>query len=436
MRKVLPILSIFLIAITFQNVQAQKRTFAGAATNNMPGFNFIGLNEGCDSIGWPVPANQSVTWFTLPDNEGYISGNNRYGDVAKGNYFDLSASSANFVNRVIIGLGPVNGANGQNGAKPIKVHVLDGTSGTPGSIIGSFSATMENFKSLARSISLLTFSPAVPLPASKKIFLIVNFAGLDWNTTAIASSKDSLTLLSTNIGEVPLPIAWEQWIDSSWHNMDNAWASPTSTLKLNNHIYPLVSATSGGCTLPVTFGIFEGKETASGMELNWSTWTETNNERFEVERSADALKYVSIGRVATKAEQGNSQGYKSYSFVDANPSAGTNFYRIRQVDRDGASDLSKVIKLNYKGNGEFGFIKRYYPNPAQDRLIIQLANGVREVESLQFSDITGKVLTAIKPAVAADGTINVSVSAMRSGINMATLTLPNGQKTTLKVVKQ
>ncbi len=432
--------TVLFLTFLLLNTQAQKRSVEGAIVEEIKGFNFIGLNEGCDSIGWPIPSGQTVRLYRVGAGGvgGYTMGTNQYGDIAKGNYYDLSASTANFVNRFIVGFGPINGANGANGTKPVTMEVLDGTSGTPGSSLGNFSSTLDAIKVLRDNFSVLTFSPAIPLPASKKIFLVVRFPDLTWNTTADAASKDTLALYSTLDGEVAQPISWEQWGDNSWHFIPEAWAGgdPVVPFNVNTHIYPLVSTTAGGCTLPVTFGNFEGKTQGGAIDLVWNTWTETNNDRFEVERSDDAFKFISIGTVASKAANGLCEGFKGYGFKDLQPVNGFNYYRIRQVDRDGTSSFSKTVRVAFKSGPGAQIVQSFYPNPTKDRLVIQMAPGIRSVQSLRFSDPSGKVMSTLTPPVAADGTINVSSINLRAGLNFATITLQDGQQQNLKVIKQ
>lgn len=438
MKIILRLSTVLFLTFFLLNTQAQKRSAEGTIVEEIKGFNFIGLNEGCDSIGWPIPSGQTVRLYTLANNLGYITGNNDYGDIAKGNYFDLSGTTANFVNRFIVGFGPINGASGGNGTKPVSVSVLDGTSGTPGNSLGTFTSTLGDIKVLARNFSILSFSPAIPLPASKKVFLVVSFPDFTWNNGSDATTKDTLALYSTLNGEVTQPISWEQWGNNSWNFLPSAWAggTPPAPFNINLHLYPLVSATAGGCTLPVTFGNFEGKAQGGAIDLIWNTWTETNNDRFEVERSDDANKFVSIGQVASKAANGLSEGFKGYGFKDLQPVNGFNYYRIRQVDRDGTSSYSKTVRVAFKSGPGAQIVQSFYPNPTKDRLVIQMAPGIRSVQSLRFSDASGRVTGTLMPPVAADGTITVSSGNLRVGLNFATITLEDGQQQTLKVIRQ
>jgi hypothetical protein len=160
-----------------------------------------------------------------------------------------------------------------------------------------------------------------------------------------------------------------------------------------------------------------------------------NNQRFEVERSTDALKFTALGTVATKAINGNHQGQLNYQFTDANPAPGVNYYRIRQIDKDGSSEYSKMVKVSYNIQESNSIVRNYYPNPVSDKLFIQLGAGIRQVEAVRFTDASGKILSAQKPAVSPDGILNVSTKGLQSGLSFATVILPDGQQSTIKVMK-
>ncbi|MGC4232148.1 MAG: hypothetical protein QM594_04150 [Niabella sp.] len=67
--------------------------------------------------------------------------------------------------------------------------------------------------------------------------------------------------------------------------------------------------------LPVVYGSIFAKIANGSLEVNWSTFTETNNDHFEIEVSTDGQHFVNIGTVNTKAVDGNSDKTIYYSFT-------------------------------------------------------------------------------------------------------------------------
>jgi len=415
--------------------QTSKKDSLFGKPVDMGNLTFESVNDVCDSLVWPNPNGQTITYIPLLAHSGYLTGVNSYGDKAKGNYFDLSSVTSIYITKIMLGLGPVNGANGGNLVKPVNIVIYDGTGGTPGAVLGTYFSTLGEMAKNANKLSVFTFTPAVALPTSKKIFLMLEYPTLAWNMSSNAATKDTLVLLSTALNQVSNPIAWEQRADNSFHFMEDFWGD----INLNNHIYPLVSSVSSNCNplnpLPVDFGSFTATLKEKVIDLNWQTLIEANNDRFVVEKSIDGLKFSSVGTMPSKAINGNHLGVLNYKFTDFAPSQGFNFYRIRQIDKDGKSEFSKTIKLNFTGQVNIDIILQYYPNPAKQTLMIQLGSGIKEVESIRFSDASGKTIRTVKPAVAPGGLINLSINELRSGLNFATIMLPDGKQTTIKVLK-
>jgi hypothetical protein len=94
--------------------------------------------------------------------------------------------------------------------------------------------------------------------------------------------------------------------------------------------------------LPVQLSAFSGQITSTGSLLSWTTATELNSARFEVERSADGTRYATL---ASLTAAGTSTAAHNYQFLDAAAPASTSYYRLRQVDLDGIAVYSPVVVL-------------------------------------------------------------------------------------------
>ncbi|MEJ7678927.1 MAG: hypothetical protein WKG06_13945 [Segetibacter sp.] len=89
--------------------------------------------------------------------------------------------------------------------------------------------------------------------------------------------------------------------------------------------------------------------------LHWATVTEQNNTGFEVQRSSDAIDFSNIGFIETKSMNGNSNVKLDYNFIDMDHYAISNYYRLKQIDKDGKYTYSHIVVLNDNnaGNGLF-----------------------------------------------------------------------------------
>ncbi len=142
--------------------------------------------------------------------------------------------------------------------------------------------------------------------------------------------------------------------------------------------------------LPVTLVEFKGEKAGTANRLTWTTSTEVNNNGFELERSADGRNFTAIAFISSKGENGNSNSTLNYNYNDVRPLAGNNYYRLKQVDKDGKTTFSNVVLLSSKVADIT--LSSVYPNPATRSLNLVITSPRAEKVTLIVSDMTGKVL--------------------------------------------
>jgi hypothetical protein len=106
--------------------------------------------------------------------------------------------------------------------------------------------------------------------------------------------------------------------------------------------------------------------------LEWATASEQNSDHFRVQRSTDGQNFQNIGRVEAA---GNSGSIKSYGFIDEGVSdlgAHSVFYRLKEVDINGAFQYSKVIELTIPETIAIRVLA--YPNPVSDFVTLEIHN--------------------------------------------------------------
>ncbi len=128
----------------------------------------------------------------------------------------------------------------------------------------------------------------------------------------------------------------------------------------------------------------KAKATQTQSLVTWQTATEQNNSHFNVERSQDGIAFDKIGEVKGA---GTSTKAKDYSFVDASPAKGTNYYQLRQVDLDGKETVSKTVAVNF--DGKVGKAK-VYPTLVKDVLTVELTSDA--ATQLSVRDVTGRLV--------------------------------------------
>lgn len=104
-------------------------------------------------------------------------------------------------------------------------------------------------------------------------------------------------------------------------------------------------ASGGGGPLPVELIHFSGVQTSNGNLLRWTTASETDNARFEVERSNNGNYFETIDAVSG---MGTTQSITRYEYLDQDNTftLPVTYYRLRQVDYSGAFEYSNVISIS------------------------------------------------------------------------------------------
>lgn len=106
--------------------------------------------------------------------------------------------------------------------------------------------------------------------------------------------------------------------------------------------------------LPVSLLTLRAVNESHRVKIDWTTTSETNTAKFEVEHSADGRAFSKIGEV--KAAN-NSSGNRTYSLYDENPFASATYYRLKMFDNDGQFTYSKTVHVTR--TGKFAVL----PNP-------------------------------------------------------------------------
>ncbi|MHA7131272.1 hypothetical protein [Algoriphagus namhaensis] len=97
--------------------------------------------------------------------------------------------------------------------------------------------------------------------------------------------------------------------------------------------------------LPVSWLEVKATQHEEEVELNWKVASETNNSHFEIYRSEQNIHSWEL--LGTVQSSGDSQDMQEYSFWDfSKPNFKTSYYRIRQVDFDGAHSWSDVVRVD------------------------------------------------------------------------------------------
>ena len=94
--------------------------------------------------------------------------------------------------------------------------------------------------------------------------------------------------------------------------------------------------------LPIELIYFEASLGISGIQLNWATASETNNEYFLIQRSTNGIDFNTISKIEGA---GTSYNTLHYSFLDDEQIEQIIYYRLVQYDFNGKYSTSKIIAI-------------------------------------------------------------------------------------------
>lgn len=222
---------------------------------------------------------------------------------------------------------------------------------------------------------------------------------LSWNSSRSGTISDTADLLVTR---------WNgsQWVSHGKGSFTgNATSGTVTTPFTVNSFSPFALGSSGGVNvLPVEYVHVNASATPNGNLLQWATATEINNDYFDVEHASNATDFTPIGQVKGK---GNSLEVVHYTFLHTQPSNGTNYYRLKQVDFDGTVHYSSIVVVQ----NETAQLYNAFPNPVTEVVTVSFYGVVKHI---RISNLLGQEFQA--PYSIDGNRIRVDVSALKSGV--------------------
>jgi hypothetical protein len=187
--------------------------------------------------------------------------------------------------------------------------------------------------------------------------------------------------------------------------------------------------------LPVELTTFTGYNNGNINVLNWTTASELNTLKFEVEKSIDAITFEYIGE---RPAAGNSNTPRSYTLNDVHPVIGNNYYRLKMIDKDGKYKYSDIIiiKVNELSQTTDGIVS-IYPNPTKGELNIVYQAGVEQKVNLHVFNTLGQhMLSEGYNMHSGMNTITIKVTDFAKGMYILDMqNITSGEKFQSKFIK-
>jgi len=148
------------------------------------------------------------------------------------------------------------------------------------------------------------------------------------------------------------------------------------------------------CALPIELINFDANLSEGVVYLNWQTASETGNDYFWVQRSADGFVWENV---LWTDGAGNSTSLLSYAIEDRLPLLGISYYRLKQVDDNGAHSYSDTKVIS---NGQFYSDQQLLVLPSssesQHNIVIYFSEPIDGEVEVKVVGVSGAILYSQK----------------------------------------
>lgn len=166
--------------------------------------------------------------------------------------------------------------------------------------------------------------------------------------------------------------------------------SGTVTLELTRieDFFPIWTLADNSDPLPIELARFVGQCQDGGIELSWTTYTETNNDFFTLERSKNGVDFEVVDVIAGA---GNSNSPITYRVLDMESYGGTSYYRLKNTDTDGKEEYSQVIAVTCGTElTDFSFVNAYEIDNTD--LLVEFTAAENEAYTVTLFDASGRLI--------------------------------------------
>ncbi len=151
--------------------------------------------------------------------------------------------------------------------------------------------------------------------------------------------------------------------------------------------YFVADFTRIGDPIPVELISFEATANGNSATLQWHTASETNNAGFEVLQNGEAITFVDRRRHHERAAN-------LYAHQVNNLPAGSYTFQLKQIDFDGAFELSNEVQLDIDLNTAYQLGKAF-PNPFNPQTTFTLSIAREQAVEITLFDMLGRQVQTV-----------------------------------------
>ena len=175
----------------------------------------------------------------------------------------------------------------------------------------------------------------------------------------------------------------------TWTNLDPTNCPNTTPLSI-----------TGSGVIPIELTFLMAQMDKHKTLLTWQTASESNNRGYEIQRSTSGKDWQYLDFVEGF---GTSATTQNYQYTDNKPFAGINYYRLKQMDYNGAFMFSKAVSV--KNTKDFSY--QISPNPSKGLFIVKTNPDKNTPLSINVFDLLGRVIIT-QTTVVSEKTFDIS----------------------------
>lgn len=214
-------------------------------------------------------------------------------------------------------------------------------------------------------------------------------------------------------------------------SIDNVNKTVSFTVDFNDTDYFTLGSTELAA-LPIELVDFDARPVDRGIQVTWSTATETDNSLFTIQRGLPSGAFDDVGFMDGA---GNSNIQLYYEFIDRYPKSGINYYRLKQTDINGTFSYSNIKAVSFTPAEQPWLRLTQNPVAYGDVFDIQYSSAQDESIQLVIMDMTGRIYEKKSMVMkSSDSAIQLHTAQLSKGLFIIRARSEFGNTATLKVL--
>ncbi len=128
---------------------------------------------------------------------------------------------------------------------------------------------------------------------------------------------------------------------------------------------------------------FKAQKTTKTALLSWKMNNHPSIYQYEIQKSTDGIHFYSLGFVK------NDAAVQDYKYIDNNPSAAANYYRLKIINRNYQFSFSDIRVLDFEYSHSTPTV---YPNPFSNQLHLEYFSQQEQILELRILNSKGQIV--------------------------------------------